>query len=259
MAKTVYYLDRRTGGDLGVVTTSALRLASATPSSTQASTVFDRLREDLLSGRLEPGRKLQMRFLTETYQTSQTPLREALNRLTADGLVECREQRGFYVADISRNELIELTKTRCWVESLALRESMAASTPQWEELLLLAEHRLGRTARSLKSEHFEDNPEWERLHRAFHRTLIANCGSQSLIAFCGQLADQLYRYRRLSIQKAFPSRHVADEHQAIMTAVLSRQTEDAVALLTAHYKQTAEVILTDQRIFPELHHSSELA
>ena len=82
-----------------------------------------------------------MRFLTETYQTGQTPLREALNRLTADGLVECREQRGFYVAGISRNELVELTKTRCWVESLALRESMVASTPQWEEQLLLAEGR----------------------------------------------------------------------------------------------------------------------
>jgi DNA-binding GntR family transcriptional regulator len=162
-----------------------------------------------------------MRFLTEMYQTGQTPLREALNRLTADGLVECREQRGFYVADISRNELVELTKTRCWVESLALRESMAALTPQWEELLLLAEHRLSRTPRSLNTEHFEDNPEWERLHRIFHRTLIGNCGSQSLIAFCGQLADLLYRYRRLSIQKAFPSRHVTDEHQAIMSAVLS--------------------------------------
>ena len=244
---------------MSVVTTSALRLASPVPSSTQASTVYDRLRDDLLSGRLEPGRKLQMRFLTEMYQTGQTPLREALNRLTADGLVECREQRGFYVADISRNELVELTKTRCWVESLALRESIAASTPQWEEQLLLAGHRLGRTPRSLKSEHFEDNPEWERLHRAFHRTLIGNCGSQSLIAFCGQLADQLYRYRRLSIQKAFLSRHVADEHQAIMSAVLSGGTDQAVALLTAHYQQTAEVILRDQRIFLELQDSAELA
>ena len=244
---------------MGVNTTSVLRLASPTPSSTQASTVYDRLREDLLSGRLEPGRKLQMRFLTEMYQTGQTPLREALNRLTADGLVECREQRGFYVADISRNELIELTKTRCWVESLAWRESMAAATPQWEELLLLAGHRLGRTPRSLNTEHFEDNPEWERLHRAFHRTLIGNCGSQSLTAFCGQLADQLYRYRRLSIQKAFPSRQVADEHQAIMSAVLSGRTDEAVVLLTAHYQQTAEVILRDLRIFPELYESGELA
>jgi DNA-binding GntR family transcriptional regulator len=237
---------------MSVDAASVVRLATPSSPSTQTSTVYDRLREDLLSGRLEPGRKLQMRFLTELYQTGQTPLREALNRLTADGLVESRDQRGFYVADISRSELAELTKTRCWVESLALRESMAAATPQWEEQLLLAQHRLGRTPRSLNAEQFEDNPEWERLHRVYHRTLIGNCASQPLIAFCGQLADQLYRYRRLSIRKAFPSRHVTDEHQAIMDAVLSGNADHAVDLLTAHYRQTAEVILQDKQIFSEL-------
>jgi DNA-binding GntR family transcriptional regulator len=230
--------------------TAAVQLAAGP--STQASNVYDRLREDLLSARLAPSRKLQMRFLMETYQTGQTPLREALNRLTSDGLVEVREQRGFYVRDISRAELAELTKTRCWVESLALRESMAASTLQWEEQLLLAQHRLSRTPRSLKETEFEDNPEWERLHRIFHRTLIRNCGSQSLIAFCGQLADQLYRYRRLSIRKAFPSRHVGDEHLAIANAVMSGDAEAAVKLLTAHYQKTADVILQDEAIFPEL-------
>jgi DNA-binding GntR family transcriptional regulator len=230
-------------------------LRAVPPPSTQATTVYDRLREDLLSGSLVPGRKLQMRFLVDLYQTGQTPLREALNRLTSEGLVEGREQRGFYVAAISRSELAELTKTRCWVESLALRQSMAAATPLWEEQLLLAQHRLSRSPRSLNAEHFEDNPEWERLHRAYHKTLIGNCGSQSLIAFCGQLADQLYRYRRLSIRKAFPSRHVADEHQAILDAVLSKDAEAAVALLVSHYDRTAEVILLDEQIFPELRDS----
>lgn len=230
------------------VTSTAAAIAT---SSTQASTVYDRLREDLLSGRLAPGRKLQMRFLTEHYETGQTPLREALNRLTADGLVTCREQRGFFVAEISWAELAELTKTRCWVETLALRESMAAATPGWEEQLVLAHHRLSRTPRSLNAAEFEDNPDWERLHRIFHRTLIGHCGSQSLIAFCGQLADQLYRYRRLSIRKAFPTRHVADEHQAIVTAVLAGDVEAAVAQLTAHYRQTADVILGDGEDFAE--------
>jgi DNA-binding GntR family transcriptional regulator len=239
-----------------VDTTAALQLAPA--SSTQASNVYDRLREDLLSGRLVPSRKLQMRFLIEMYQTGQTPLREALNRLTADGLVEVREQRGFYVRDISRAELAELTKTRCWVESLALRESMAASTPPWEEQLLLAQHRLGRTPRSLNQTEFEDNPEWERLHRIYHRTLIGHCGSASLIAFCGQLADQLYRYRRLSIRKAFPSRHVGDEHLAITNAVMSGNADEAVKLLTAHYRKTADVILQDEAIFPELRNEQQL-
>ena len=233
------------------MTTAAAVQLVAVP-STQASTVYDRLRADLLSGRLAPSRKLQMRFLIETYQTGQTPLREALNRLASDGLVEVREQRGFYVRNISRAELSELTKTRCWVETLALRESMAASTPQWEEQLLLAQHRLSRTPRSLKETEFEDNPEWERLHRIYHRTLIGNCGSQSLIMFCEQLADQLYRYRRLSIRKAFPSRQVGDEHLAIANAVLSGNTEEATALLSAHYQRTADVILQDEAIFPEL-------
>jgi DNA-binding GntR family transcriptional regulator len=112
---------------------------------------------------------------------------------------------------------------------------MAASTPQWEEALVVAHHRLSRTPRSLNAEQFEDNPEWERLHRIFHRTLIAQCGSRSLIAFCDQLADQLYRYRRLSIQKAFPGRHVADEHQAIVNAALSGDADKAAALLTDHF------------------------
>ena len=129
---------------------------------------------------------------------------------------------------------------------------MAASTPQWEEQLLLSQHRLSRSPRSLNAEQFEDNPEWERLHRAYHKALIGNCGSQSLIAFCGQLADQLYRYRRLSIRKVFSSRQVADEHQAIMDAVLSKDADAAVAMLTAHYSRTAEVLLQDRQIFPEL-------
>ena len=230
--------------------TSAVQVAAV--ALTQASNVYDRLREDLLSGVLAPSRKLQMRFLMDMYQTGQTPLREALNRLSSEGLVEMREQRGFYVRDISRAELAELTKTRCWVESLALRESMAATTPQWEEQLLLAQHRLSRTPRSLNETEFENNPEWERLHRIYHRTLIGNCESQSLIAFCGQLADQLYRYRRLSIRKAFPSRHIGDEHLAIVTAVMSGNADEAVALLAAHYQRTADVVLQDEAIFPEL-------
>jgi DNA-binding GntR family transcriptional regulator len=222
----------------------------APPPSTQTANLYDRLREDLLSGQLKPGRKLQMRFLMDVYQAGQTPLREALNRLTAEGLVESREQRGFYVRGISQAELAELTQTRCWVESLALRKAMAAATPEWEEALIVAHHRLSRAPRSLSAERFEDNPEWERLHRTFHRTLIGQCGSRSLVGFCDQLADQLYRYRRLSIRKAFPTRHVADEHQAILGAVLSGDADKAADLLSSHFAATAEVLLRDDSVFP---------
>jgi DNA-binding GntR family transcriptional regulator len=97
----------------------------------------------------------------------------------------------------------------------------------------------------------------KKLHRIYHRSLIGNCGSQSLIAFCGQLADRLYGYRRLSIRKAFPSRAVGDEHAAIVETVLSGDVEQAVQLLIAHYQRTADVILQDETIFPELRRATE--
>lgn len=219
------------------------RLADS-DTQTMTRNIYDRLRSDLLTAKLAPGRKLQIRFLTERYETGQTPIREALNRLSAEGLVECHDQRGFAVAGISASELLELTRTRCWVEELALRHAMEATTLAWEEELVLACHRLNRTRRSL-TEAYAEHHEWERLHRAFHRILLAPCGSRSLLAFCDQLADQLYRYRQLSVQKIFPKRDINGEHQAILKAVLDRETDYAVTLLKNHYQQTADIILED--------------
>ncbi len=74
----------------------------------------------------------------------------------------------------------------------------------------------------------------EKVHRAFHATLIGLCGSRPLlISFCEQLADRLYRYRMMSIAKAYPARKVGAEHSDILQAVLARDTEQAVRLLQA--------------------------
>lgn len=224
-------------------------LATAHGTATRATSVYDELRRDLLAGELEPGSKLAIEALAERYETSPTPLREALNRLVSDGLVERREQRGFVVAGISADDLAEITRTRCWLEEIALRESIAAHTTAWEEALVLAHHRLARTPRSLSDSRFEDNPEWEPLHRAFHRALIAGCGSRWLLAFCEQLADQHHRYRRLSAPRAFAKRGVKGEHQQLMEAALAGRADDAVALLRAHFERTAKIIRDDPGLF----------
>jgi DNA-binding GntR family transcriptional regulator len=216
---------------------------------TQASALCDRLRLDLLEGKLRPGQRLQLKYMMEEYQVGQTPLREALNRLASEGLVEVRDQRGFIVAGISADELRELTKTRCWLEERALREAMAAASPEWEEQLVLAWHRLAKTPRSTSPDTFVSNPVWERLHRAFHRQLITGCGSRWLVAYCEQQADLLYRYRQLSIRRAYPTRNVRDEHEMILKAVVAGDADRAVMLLKHHYEATANVILTDPAVF----------
>lgn len=224
-------------------------LATVNGTATRATSLFDELRADLLAGVLEPGSKLAIEALAERYAASATPLREALNRLVSDGLVERREQRGFVVAGISAEDLTEITKTRCWLEEVALRESIAAHSTAWEEALVLAHHRLARTPRSLSDSRFEDNPEWEPLHRAFHRALINGCGSRWLLSFCDQLADQHHRYRRLSAPRAFAKRSVKGEHQQLLDAAVEGRADDAVALLRAHFERTARIIRDDPGLF----------
>ncbi len=72
---------------MGKTATEAGAAESANRISTQASTVYDRLQDDILTGQLKPDRKLRLKELIEIYDTGNSPLREALNRLSANGLV----------------------------------------------------------------------------------------------------------------------------------------------------------------------------
>ncbi|MGG5818199.1 GntR family transcriptional regulator [Falsiroseomonas sp. HW251] len=220
-----------------------------TAAPTHASSVQERIRADILSGQLPPGQRLQIKAMMQRYEVGQTPLREALNRLSADGIVAAEDQRGFAVPGVSADELRELTRTRCWLEERALRQSMADATEAWEEQVLLAGHRLLRTPRGLDSEDPAVEALWEARHRAFHDALVSHCGSRWLIGFCAQLTDRHQRYRKLAARRAFPRRDVAAEHQAILDAVLKRDADAAVGLLVAHYNATAAVILEDGTVF----------
>jgi GntR family carbon starvation induced transcriptional regulator len=216
---------------------------------TLASSVYDRLRGDILRGLLRPGEKLRAEALRERYGVGNSPIREALNRLSVDGLVTREDQKGFRVATVSRADLEELLKTRCWLEGIGLRESIACGGEAWEEAVVLAFHHLSRAKRSARERSFEINPDWEARHRAFHMALVSNCGSRWLLQYCAQLNDQADRYRQLAIGVAYPGRNELGEHEVIKDAALAGDADAAVAALDAHYQRTAAIIRDS---FPEL-------
>jgi DNA-binding GntR family transcriptional regulator len=208
---------------------------------TLARTTYDRLRADVLSARWQPGRKLLMHELREHYQVGASPLREALNRLASEEWVVHSDQRGFSVAQATQAQLDDLVSTRIAVESMALAQAFANRSPAWEEKMVLAFHRLSRTPRSVGADGYEENPEWERLHRAFHMSLLEGCGSALLLGFCEQLYDQAYRYRQLAARKAYKRRNELDEHRAIFDAVMGANLEEAQRLMAEHYRRTADI------------------
>jgi GntR family carbon starvation induced transcriptional regulator len=211
---------------------------------TLASATYARLRRDIIEGTIPPGSKLRMRQLCGTYAVGLSPLREALNRLSRDGLVRQTDLRGFVASPLSRAELDELTKTRCWLNELALRQSIEHGDSAWEEQVVLTYHRLSRTPLwvSLEDSALRGvNPAWEVAHRAFHASLISGCGSSWLMSFCEQLFDVADRYRNLSRSPALRRERQTDEHKPIMEATIARNADEAVRFLTQHFRRTAEL------------------
>ena len=210
--------------------------------TTRASAVYDALRSDILHGGFKPDDKLKVDLVSTRYGVGASPVREALNRLSAEGLVTRNDQRGFSVAALRWDDLATLTSTRCQVEAIALGESIAARQPAWEDALALLVHRLSRTPRSLADSHFVPNPEWEALHRQFHDQLLANCPSRWLRDFCASLSTEAYRYRQLAASRNFSSRNEHAEHLALFHAAIEGRADDAVQLLTDHYRRTSKSV-----------------
>lgn len=211
--------------------------------TTLVSSAYERLRADVLSGHWSPGQKLGIEVLRAHYATGATPVREALNRLAAEGWVQHLEQRGFAVAAVSEDALRELAQTRVWVETMALRKSMANRDAGWEESVVVALYRLSKMPRSLSTATYNENPQWEKLHRAFHVALVGHCGSRWLAAFCEQLYDQAYRYRQLAVKRAYKLRDELAEHRAIVDAIVGGDADAACLALEDHYMRTTSIIL----------------
>ncbi len=204
----------------------------------------EQIRRGILNGVLFPGEKLQIEAISERYGIGVAPVREALNRLSSEGLVARKSQRGFFVAEISITALEELVQTRIWLETLALRESILHHDDAWEEQLVLAYHRLARTQRQLPPEAGRElSEEWELRHKEFHLLLIDRCGSSWLRGFCSTMMDQAVRYRSLSMS-VHPSllrrQGAAAEHEALLAAVVDRDADRACRLLEEHYRTTLD-------------------
>ncbi|SDM07319.1 transcriptional regulator, GntR family [Franzmannia pantelleriensis] len=207
-------------------------------SATTASRVFDAMRHDLVNGRFAAGEKVAINGLKEQYQVGLSPLREALNRLAAYGLLVQENQRGFRVPRLDRHELDDVAGMRRELEGMALERAILKGDAEWESELLAAAHRLKRADLSPTQV-----DEWERLHARFHSTLVAPCGSVWLLRFIDQLHDQFDRYRRMAPGVPAVRKILDEQHGQLVELALERDVKAARALLEDHIDRSYEVAL----------------
>jgi DNA-binding GntR family transcriptional regulator len=212
--------------------------------TTRANEVYAKLRGDILAGRLRPGQKLAFADLLERYGVSVGAVREALSRLAEQRLVQNTPQHGFSVTAISREDLVDLTSARCEIEALTLRHAVEEGDVAWEADLIASHHRLANTSLVSAEDPGRLSEEWAERHAEFHHVLLEGCSNSVLLNVASQLRDSAELYRRWSVPlNQREPRDIAGEHRRITDAVIARDADLAVELLTFHISHTTEVLL----------------
>jgi GntR family transcriptional regulator, carbon starvation induced regulator len=207
-----------------------------------AERAYRALRQAIVRGDFEPGARLRVEELSRLFSVSSSPLREALNRLSEQGMVRALENRGFRVAPLTAAGVSDLARVRGLIECEALRDAVLHGTDTWEAQAVAAGHALALAERRLGDQPRTLDDDWSARHRAFHLSLYAGCTSPLLLDLADVLFDNAERYRRWAARWRQAPRRKHDEHQQLLKAALARDADRAVELLRQHISHTEQLV-----------------
>jgi DNA-binding GntR family transcriptional regulator len=208
--------------------------------------VYDFLREEIFSERLAPGTELQEVALAEELGVSRGPIREAIGRLAAEGLVTVRPRRGAVVRSLSKDEFLELYQVREALEMMAVRLAVPRLEPgDIAELDGLIVEMIDHSMREEIAEFFEANI-------AFHARLVEASGNATLQELYGQLVGRMGRYRMRSLTLRGNLQRSIAEHGAILGAAKRGDADRAAHLMSEHIRvpQRRLQALTEEELAP---------
>lgn len=192
--------------------------------------VHEFLRQEILANRLPPGTELQEVALAESLGVSRGPVREALGRLAAEGLVTVRPRRGAVVRSLSKDEFLEAYQVREALEMLAIRLAVPRLTVQdIKQLQGLIDEMIEQAEQGDVQGFFSTNV-------AFHEALVDASGNRKLKDTHRQLLGQMGRYQMRSLALRGNLQRSIAEHRAILRAVKAGDAERAAHLLSEHIR-----------------------
>ena len=199
---------------------------------TVGTTIYQQVRRDIIFGSLEPGAKLKLNALKSRYAVSPSTLREILSRLASEGFVEAPEQRGFFVAPVSAEDLTEIANLRILLECYAIEQSVALGDVDWEGDLVAAHHKLDLSEKQMLSGDHSEKESWKRYDWEFHLALIQACRSRNLLDVHSIVFDKYLRYQMLVL--TYRGEEAVREHRKVFELALARDVKGTRAALEEH-------------------------
>ena len=202
--------------------------------------VHSLLQERIVQGDLLPGNRLQDVLLAAELGVSRTPVREALLRLEREGLVESDPNRGFFVAPLSRQEVLDTYPIVWALECLALDSCAPLSPPQIQALRHINAEMAAGTADPLHR---------QELDLRWHQTLLSSCPNERLKEFLAALKQIVRRYECVYMTDPALVRRSVRDHAEILEAIVKKKPKLARQLLERNWRAGMESVLTQ---LPEL-------
>ncbi|RPJ59956.1 MAG: GntR family transcriptional regulator [Acidobacteria bacterium] len=202
---------------------------------------YQQIKEEILTNRLRPGDPLRVEFFVKRLKISRTPMREAIQQLEKEGLVEIRSRIGTFVSHIELREIVEMYQVRQMLEGFAARLAAGRVEPG----------RLAEVESQLTRLQTGENVEYAAVSKAgleLHRIIVESCGNLVLTRFVLSLQDHFRRFRSASPQLPERILEFHEDHLRILEALKRGDGPKAEQLIQQHLERAAQLLM--ERLLP---------
>ena len=199
--------------------------------------IYQHIRDNITYGKLMPGERLIEAKLTEEFQTSRSPIREALRQLESEGLITFERNKGITVSKLSIKQVEEIYSLRWLLESYAAR--LCAESAFKSQVIQMKKFQEGLK----KAAENSDLIQWLHWNALFHNLLIQNSGNSNLIQVLDTLKRRVYRYHYMTIRVPGHFETYLDQHKGILKACEANDGDMAERYMKQHLEMIQGVLI----------------
>ncbi|RFB83195.1 GntR family transcriptional regulator [Rhizobium leguminosarum bv. trifolii] len=201
---------------------------------TASDVILKFIRDSIADGSLDEGEPIRQDDVARLFNVSKIPVREALKRLEAEGLVEFHRNKGAIVTSVSEPEIAQIFEVRAILESNAIKLSIPHMTERTFETALAYCDAFAEET---------DVARWSELNWRFHSCLYEDARRPFLVNTIRSVNDRLERYLRVQLTLSHGKQTADREHRQILDACRGRDEERAAGLLYAHIMSACQSLL----------------
>lgn len=200
--------------------------------------VYQAIHKAIIEGKFKPGEKLEPEKLAIDLEVSRMPIREAINRLQTEGLVDIIPHTAAVVATVDTDEIKDLMTVRSMLEGFAVRRATKRITEKGLEKLWKICKEM-----EIKTKDKKDRNSLIARNREFHQTILEACGNKTIKSICSNLYDSFERFNMQLISSQKRANQILYEHRNLVETIEARKSAVAEKLMRSHINHTLHEII----------------